>query len=91
MILSGVRTTKNTLKIHYEPPKTVCKTPFASIFPPSMENGDGTRFYKQPQAAGIDDVAFECKKVERRCADFSVQFGAWIKVAQVFIAWKSTR
>ena len=30
-------------KIHYEPPKTVCKTPFASIFPLSMENGDGTR------------------------------------------------
>ena len=30
-------------KIHYEPPKTVCETPFASIFPPSMENGDGTR------------------------------------------------
>ena len=30
-------------KIHYEPPNTVCKTPFASIFPPSMENGDGTR------------------------------------------------
>ena len=30
-------------KIDYEPPKTVCKTPFASIFPPSMENGDGTR------------------------------------------------
>ena len=31
-------------KIHYEPPKAVCKTPFASIFPPSMENGDGTRY-----------------------------------------------
>ena len=30
-------------KIPYEPPKTVCETPFASIFPPSMENGDGTR------------------------------------------------
>ena len=30
-------------KTHYELPKTVCKTPFASIFPPSMENGDGTR------------------------------------------------
>ena len=30
-------------KIHYEPPKTVCETPFASIFPPLMENGDGTR------------------------------------------------
>ena len=30
-------------KIHYEPPKTVCETAFASIFPPSMENGDGTR------------------------------------------------
>ena len=29
-------------KIHYEPPKTVCKIPFASIFPPSMENGYGT-------------------------------------------------
>ena len=32
-------------KIHYEPPQTVCKAPFASIFPPSMENGDGTRFH----------------------------------------------
>ena len=32
-------------KIHYEPPKTVCKAPFASIFPPSMENGERlTRF-----------------------------------------------
>ena len=30
-------------KIHYAPPKTVCETPFASTFPPSMENGDGTR------------------------------------------------
>ena len=29
--------------VHYEPPKTVCKAPPASIFPPSMENGDGTR------------------------------------------------
>ena len=29
--------------IHCEPPKTVYETPFASIFPPSMENGDGTR------------------------------------------------
>ena len=31
-------------KIHYEPPQKVCKAPFASIFPPSMENGDGTRW-----------------------------------------------
>ena len=31
-------------KIHYEAPKTVCDTPFASLFPPSMENGDGTRY-----------------------------------------------
>ena len=31
-------------KIHYEPPKTVCETPFASIFQPSMENGDGARY-----------------------------------------------
>ena len=31
-------------KIHYEPPKTVYEIPFASIFPPSMENGDGTRY-----------------------------------------------
>ena len=30
-------------KIHYESSKTVCKTLFASIFPPSMENGDGIR------------------------------------------------
>ena len=35
--------TPRVSKIHYEPPKTVCKRPFASIFPPSMENGDGTR------------------------------------------------
>ena len=27
-------------KIHYEPPKTVCKTISASIFPPSFENGE---------------------------------------------------
>ena len=32
-------------KIHYEPPQTVCKEHFASIFPPSMENGDGTRLH----------------------------------------------
>ena len=31
--------------MHYESPKTVCKAPFASIFPPSMENGDGTRYH----------------------------------------------
>ena len=30
-------------KIDHEPPKTVCKTIFASSFPPSKENGDGTR------------------------------------------------
>ena len=30
-------------KIHYEPPKTMCKAPFASVFPSSMEDGDGTR------------------------------------------------
>ena len=24
-------------KIHYEPPQTVCKAPFASIFPPSRK------------------------------------------------------
>ena len=35
-------------KIDYEPPKTVCKTTFASIFPPSMENGDGTRHSAMP-------------------------------------------
>ena len=32
-------------KIDYEPPKTVCKTTFASIFPPSMHLGGGGRFY----------------------------------------------
>ena len=39
-------------KLHYmyEPPKTVCETPFASIFPPSMENGDGTRRHRRPPA-----------------------------------------
>ena len=35
--------TRRVSKIDYEPPKTVCKTTFASILPPSMENGDGTR------------------------------------------------
>ena len=43
--VSGGRTTKNTLKYtNHEPPKTVCKTPFASIFPSSIEIGDGTRY-----------------------------------------------
>ena len=41
-------------KIQYGPPKTVCETPFASIFPASTENGDGTRllafFLKRPAA-----------------------------------------
>ena len=32
-------------QIDYEPPKTVCKTTFASIFPPSMENGYGARHH----------------------------------------------
>ena len=35
--------TRRVSKIDHEPPKTVCKTTFASIFPPSMESGDGTR------------------------------------------------
>ena len=30
-------------KILYEPPRTVCKTPFASMFLLAMEHGDGTR------------------------------------------------
>ena len=48
-------------KIHYEPPKTVCKTPFASIFPPSMENGDGTRLQllKRALKAKIEDATLK--------------------------------
>ena len=38
--------------VHYEPPETVCETPFASIFPPSMENGDGTRSSRDRKSAG---------------------------------------
>ena len=38
-------------KIDYEPPKTACKTIFASIFSPSMENGDGTRQHAHARGA----------------------------------------
>ena len=40
-------------KRDYEPPKTVCKTTFASIFPPSMENGDGTRHWRQARPSCV--------------------------------------
>ena len=44
-------------KIHYEPPKTVGKTPFASICPPSMENGDGTRYTVVQERVATENVA----------------------------------
>ena len=40
-------------KIHYEPPNTVMEQPFASIFPPSMENGDGTRREERMREEGL--------------------------------------
>ena len=51
--------------VHYEPPKTVCETPFASIFPPSMENGDGTRFQEGCRANNIDITSGDAAKLFR--------------------------
>ena len=51
-------------KIHYEPSETVCKAHLASIFPPSMENGDGTRH---------QDIEEGCLKAQEEldCLDLS--------------------
>ena len=44
-------------KTHCELPKTVCKIPFASIFPPSMENGDGARYCELLQEQRVVSLA----------------------------------
>ena len=48
--------TRRVSKIDYGPPRTVWKAPFTSIFPPSMENGDGTRFVLAQQAVLDSDI-----------------------------------
>ena len=54
-------------KIHYEPPQTVCKVPFASIFPPSMETGDGTRYQGRVERAS-GTMGFVDDEMQRRVA-----------------------
>ena len=59
-------------KIHYEPPKTVFETPFASIFPPTIEDGDGTRYSERVRTTAAALTPAERKAVEDRMLLYEV-------------------